>query len=48
MDPISNMLCAINNATSKKKDPKDPRFTWLVWDIASIHSPRPRAIFILE
>ena len=37
-----------SNATSKKKDPKDPRFTWLVWDIESIHSPRPRAIFILE
>ncbi|MCR4377327.1 MAG: hypothetical protein NUV50_04455 [Rhodospirillales bacterium] len=37
-----------SNATSSKKDPKDPRFTWLVWDVASIHSPRPRAIFILE
>jgi len=37
-----------SNATSTKKDPKDPRFTWLVWDIASIQSPRPRAIFIIE
>lgn len=37
-----------SNATSTKKDPKDPRFTWLVWDIASIHSPSPRAIFIIE
>jgi hypothetical protein len=37
-----------SNATLKKKDPNDPRFTWLVWDIESIHSPRPRAIFILE
>lgn len=37
-----------SNATSTKKDPKDPRFTWLVWDIASVHSPSPRAIFIIE
>jgi len=37
-----------DNATFKKKDPKDPRFTWLVWDVKSIMSPRPRAIFIIE
>lgn len=37
-----------HNATSTKPDPKDKRFTWLVWDIASIQSPRPRAIFIIE
>ena len=37
-----------HNATSTKKDPRDPRFTWLVWDIQSIMSPRPRAIFIIE
>lgn len=37
-----------SNATSKKKDPNDPRFMWLVWDIKNIHSPRPRAIFLLE
>lgn len=37
-----------SNATSTKKDPRDPRFTWLVWDIQDIFSPRPRAIFILE
>lgn len=37
-----------HNATSTKKDPKDPRFTWLVWDIQSVMSPRPRAIFIIE
>ncbi|HEY9080848.1 hypothetical protein [Magnetovibrio sp.] len=37
-----------HNATSEKKDPRDPRFKWLVWDIASIMSPRPRAVFIIE
>lgn len=37
-----------HNATSTKKDPNNKRFTWLVWDIASVHSPRPRAIFIIE
>ena len=37
-----------HNATSTKKDPKDKRFTWLVWDIANVHSPRPRAVFILK
>ena len=37
-----------SNATSTKKDPNDPRFQWLVWDIESVMSPRPRAIFILE
>lgn len=37
-----------DNATSKKKDPRDPRFTWLVWDVESIKSPRPRAVFIIE
>ena len=37
-----------HNATSTKKDPTDERFTWLVWDIASVMSPRPRAIFIIE
>ncbi|HEY9163044.1 MAG TPA: hypothetical protein VIN57_00435 [Magnetovibrio sp.] len=44
----TDMPVKSSNATSSKKDPKDPRFTWLVWDIASIHSPSPRAIFILE
>lgn len=37
-----------SNATSTQKDPNDPRFKWLVWDIKSVMSPRPRAIFILE
>jgi len=37
-----------HNATTQKKDPRDPRFTWLAWDIASVMSPRPRAIFIIE
>ena len=37
-----------HNATSTKKDPQDKRFTWLVWDIKNIFSPRPRAIFIIE
>lgn len=37
-----------HNATTEKKDPRDKRFTWLAWDIASIMSPRPRAVFIIE
>ena len=37
-----------SNANQTKADPKDPRFKWLVWDINSIMSPRPRAIFIIE
>jgi len=37
-----------HNATTKKKDPRDPRFTWLAWDVTSIMSPRPRAVFIIE
>lgn len=37
-----------HNASYTKKDPKDKRFTWLVWDVASILGPRPRAIFIIE
>lgn len=44
----SDMPVKDSNATSTKKDPNDPRFTWYVWDIASIQSPRPRAIFIIE
>lgn len=44
----TDMPIKSDNATSKKKDPNDKRFTWLVWDIANIMSPRPRAIFILE
>jgi hypothetical protein len=41
----TDMKIINSNATSKKKDPKDPRFTWLVWDIESIYSPRPHATF---
>lgn len=41
----TDMKIIKTNATSSKKDPKDPRFTWLVWDIESIHSPRPHATF---
>jgi len=37
-----------HNASYTKEDPKDKRFTWLVWDVASILGPRPRAIFIIE
>lgn len=37
-----------SNASETQKDPKDPRFKWLVWNIESIMSPRPRAIFIIE
>jgi len=37
-----------HNATYTKKDPKDKRFTWLVWDVQSVLGPRPRAIFIIE
>jgi len=44
----TNLPIKDHNASSTKKDPLDPRFTWLVWDIANIYSPRPRAIFIVE
>jgi len=44
----TDMPIKSHNATSQKKDPRDPRFTWLVWDIANIMSPRPRAILIIE
>lgn len=44
----TDMPIKSSNATSSKKDPNDPRFTWLVWDITSVHSPSPRAILILE
>jgi len=44
----TDMPIKSDNATSKKKDPRDPRFTWLVWDVASVMSPRPRAVFIIE
>jgi len=44
----TDMPIKSHNATSQKKDPRNPRFTWLVWDIANIMSPRPRAILIIE
>jgi len=44
----TDMPIKSHNATSTKKDPNDKRFTWLVWDIANIMSPRPRAVFIIE
>ncbi len=44
----TDMPIKSDNATSKKKDPNNPRFTWLVWDVANIMSPRPRAVFIIE
>lgn len=44
----TDMPVKSSNATSTKKDPNDKRFTWLVWDIANIMSPRPRAVFIIE
>ena len=44
----TDMPIKSDNATSKKKDSNTPRFTWLVWDIANIMSPRPRAVFIIE
>jgi len=37
-----------HNATRVKKDPQDKRFTWLAWDVNSIMSPRPNAVFIIE
>ncbi|PHS79136.1 MAG: hypothetical protein COB59_03555 [Rhodospirillaceae bacterium] len=37
-----------HNATYTKKDPKDKRFTWLVWDVKSVLQARPRALFIIE
>ncbi|MCW8915568.1 MAG: hypothetical protein OQK24_06910 [Magnetovibrio sp.] len=44
----TDMPIKSHNATLEKKDPKDPRFKWLAWDIKSIMSPRPRAVFIIE
>lgn len=44
----TDMPIKSHNATGEKKDPKDKRFTWLVWDVANIMSPRPRAVFIIE
>jgi len=44
----TDMPIKSSNATSQKKDPRDPRFTWLVWDVVSIMSPRPRAVLIIE
>mgnify|MGYP006870595781 CR=1 FL=1 len=44
----TDMKIKDHNATSTKQDPNNKRFTWLVWDIASVHSPRPRAIFITQ
>lgn len=37
-----------HNASYTKKDPKDKRFTWLVWDVKSVLQARPRALFIIE
>ncbi|MEG3617341.1 hypothetical protein V5T82_02630 [Magnetovibrio sp. PR-2] len=44
----TDMPIKSHNATIEKKDPKDPRYKWLSWDIESIMSPRPRAVFIIE
>ena len=44
----TDMPIKSHNATTEKKDPKDPRFKWLAWDIRGIMDPRPRAIFIIE
>lgn len=44
----TDMPIKSHNANLEKKDPRDPRSKWLVWDIASIMSPRPRAVFIIE
>lgn len=44
----TDMPIKSHNATLEKKDPRDKRFTWLVWDVANIYSPRPRAVFIIE
>ena len=44
----TDMPIKSDNATSKKKDPNNPRFTWLVWDVANVMSPFPRAVFIIE
>lgn len=44
----TDMPIKSDNATSKKKDPLNPRFTWLVWDVANVMSPFPRAVFIIE
>ena len=44
----TDMKVKDSNATSTKPDPTDKRFTWLVWDIAGVMSPTPRAIFFLE
>ena len=44
----TDMPIKSHNATVEKKDPRDKRFTWLAWDVASIMSPTPRAVFIIE
>jgi len=44
----TDMPIKSDNASFKKKDPKDPRFTWLVWDVKSVMGARPRAVFIIE
>lgn len=44
----TDMPVKSSNANQEKKDPRDPRFKWLVWDIENIMSPRPRAVFIIE
>ena len=44
----TDMPIKSHNANVEKKDPNDARWTWLAWDIDSIMTPRPRAVFIIE
>ncbi|MFC1673282.1 hypothetical protein ACFL12_03920 [Pseudomonadota bacterium] len=44
----TDMPVKSHNATYEKKDPRDKRFTWLVWEVENVFSPRPRAIFIFD
>lgn len=37
-----------SNATRQVKDPKDPRYKWLVWDIPNIFAPPPHAVFLIR
>ncbi|MBF0248524.1 MAG: hypothetical protein HQL36_10715 [Alphaproteobacteria bacterium] len=44
----TDMPIKSHNAHEEKKDPRDPRYKWLVWNISTIMQGQPRAIFIIE
>lgn len=44
----TNLPIKTSNATRKVKDPKDPSYTWLVWDIPNIFAPPPHAVFLIR